>query len=70
MDIYKRYSLNFKSTQDSFFYFFCFSMYKMFDSMGIFGIIMKNSEMLEFAPDHLKTKNLRKHALKKLAYLL
>ena len=45
-------------------------MYKMVDSMGIFGIIMKNSEMLEFAPDHLKTKNLRKHAVKKLAYLL
>ena len=32
--------------------------------MDIYGIIMKNSKMLEFVPDHLKTKNLRKHAVK------
>ena len=38
--------------------------------MDIYGIIMKNSKMLEFVPDHLKTKNLRKHAVKKLPYLL
>ena len=38
--------------------------------MDIYGIIMKNSKMLEFVSDHLQTKNLRKHAVKKLPYLL
>ena len=31
LGIYKKYCLNFQSTQDSFFYFFCFSIYKMVD---------------------------------------
>ena len=31
---------------------------------------MKNPEMLEFVPDHLKTKKLCKYAVKKLPYLL
>ena len=37
------------------------------------GTAMKNSEMLKFVPDHLKTKKkkkLCKHAVKKLPYLL
>ena len=34
------------------------------------GTVMKNQEMLKFATDHLKTKKLRKHAFKKLLYLL
>ena len=31
---------------------------------------MKNQEMLEFVPDHVKTKKMCKHAVKKLHYLL
>ena len=34
------------------------------------GTVMKNVEMLKFAPDHLKTKKVCKHAVKKLPYLL
>ena len=33
------------------------------------GTVMKNSEMLTFVADHLKTKNMCKHAVKKLPYL-
>ena len=32
--------------------------------------ITKNPEMLKFVPDHLKTKKMGKHAVKKLSYLL
>ena len=32
--------------------------------------VMKNPEMLKFVPDHLKTKKMCKHAVKKLTYLL
>ena len=31
---------------------------------------MKNSEILKFVPDHLKTKKMYKQAVKKLPYLL
>ena len=31
--------------------------------------VMKISEMLKFDPDHLKTKKMCKHAVKKLLYL-
>ena len=34
------------------------------------GTVMKNPEMLKFVPDHLKTKRICKHAVKKLPYLL
>ena len=34
------------------------------------GTATKNSEMLKFVPDHLKTKKLCKDAVKKLPYLL
>ena len=30
------------------------------------GTLMKNSEMLKFVPDHLKTKKMCKHAVKKI----
>ena len=30
------------------------------------GIVMKNPEMLRFVPDHLKTKKMCKHAVKKI----
>ena len=49
----------------------------MVDSMDIYkslniniGTIMKNPEILKFVPDHLKTKKMCKHAVKKLHYLL
>ena len=29
------------------------------------GIVMKNSEMLKCVPDHLKTKKISKHVVKK-----
>ena len=49
----------------------------MVDSMDIYkslniniGTVLKNPEMLKFVPNHLKTKKMCKHALKKLPYLL
>ena len=32
--------------------------------------VMKNPEMLKFVSDHLKTKKMCKHAVRKLPYLL
>ena len=32
--------------------------------------VMKNPEMSKFVPDHLKTKKMCKHVVKKLLYLL
>ena len=32
--------------------------------------VMKNPEMLKFVPDHLKTKKMCKHVVKKIPYLL
>ena len=32
--------------------------------------VMKNPEILKFVPDHLKTKKMGKHAVKKFSYLL
>ena len=32
--------------------------------------IIKNSEMLRFIPDHIKTKKTYKHAVKKLSFLI
>ena len=34
------------------------------------GTVMKNPEMLRFVSHHLKTKNICKHAVKRLPYLL
>ena len=34
------------------------------------GTVMKNPEMLDFVPDHLKTKETCKNAVKKLPYQL
>ena len=34
------------------------------------GTVMENPEMLKFVPDHLKTKNMSKHAVENLPYLL
>ena len=63
---YKKYCLNFQSTQGSFFLLFRFSIYKMGDSeygMDVhksvkisIGTVMRNPEMLKSVPDHLKAK--------------
>ena len=38
----------------------------VFDSADIsIGTVIKNPEILKFIPDHLKTKNMCKHAVKK-----
>ena len=48
----------------------------MVDSMDIYKSLninigtMKNPEILKFVPDHLKTKKMCTHAVKKLHYLL
>ena len=34
------------------------------------GTVMKNPKMLKFIPDHLKTKKICEHIIKKLPYLL
>ena len=46
----------------------------MVDCMGIYkslnikiGTVMKNTEMLKIVADHLKTKKMCKHAVKKLS---
>ena len=72
----KRYSVTFKSIQDNFLTFLL-SIYKMVYSIDIYkslsidtGTVMKNLEIIKFIHDHLKTKKMRKHAVKKLHYLL
>ena len=54
-----------------------FNRYKMVDIIDIYkslnisiGTVMKNPEMSKFVPNHLKTKKLCKHAVKKLPCLL
>ena len=43
----------------------------LYKSLNIsIGTVVKNPEMLTFAPDHLKTKKMCKHVIKKLPYLL
>ena len=74
MYIKKYFSLKFQSVQDHLFLsLFLFSIYKMIDIMDVYKsldistiTVMKNPEMLKFVPDHLKTKNLCKHAFKKI----
>ena len=34
------------------------------------GTVIKNPEMLKFVPDHLKTKKIRKHTVKKITLSL
>ena len=59
----KKYCLKFHSTQESLFNYFCFVIYEIVDSTGIYkslniniGTVMRNPEMLKLIPDHLKTK--------------
>ena len=43
----------------------------VYNSLNIsIGTVMKILDMLKFASDHLKTKNMCKHAVNKLPYLL
>ena len=55
--------MSFQSFQDSLFFTFLFSIYKVVDIMYIYKsldiiieTVMKNTKMLKFAPDHHKTK--------------
>ena len=34
------------------------------------GTVVKNPEMLKFVPDHLKTKQIGNHAVKKLRFVI
>ena len=59
------------------FLLFLFNIYKMVYIMKVYKslnisivTVMKNSEMVKFVPNHLKTKKLCKHAVKKLPYVL
>ena len=77
MGIYEKYCLKFQSIQSRFFLHFLFSIYKMVDSMHIYKslnitieTVIKNPEMLKFVPDHLNTKKMCRHAVRKLPYLL
>ena len=58
-------------------FIYLFSIYKMIDIMDIYKplnisikTVIKNSEMSKFVLDHLKTKTVCAHAVKKLPYLL
>ena len=42
-------------------------MYKSLDIS--IGTVMRNTEMINFFPDHLKTKKMFKHVVEKLPYL-
>ena len=78
LSIQKNIVLIFSLLKPFFFCFllFCFNIYKMVDSeystdnytsskISI-GVVIKNLEMLKFVPDHLRTKQMCKHALKRL----
>ena len=66
--MYQKCCFNFLSPQDIFFYFHCFTLYKMVDNeynMDIYkfvkisiGTVIGYPEMLKFVPDHLKTKQI------------
>ena len=43
--------------------------YKVSKKINI-GATIKNLEMMRFASDHLKTKKMRKHTVKKLHFLI
>ena len=45
-------------------------MVNIMDISKSLNIGMRNKEMLKFVPDHLLTKKMCKHAVKKLPYLL
>ena len=71
----KNIILIFRLIRTTFSYLFCFSIYKMVDSESStdnyktlkisIGIVIKYQEMLRFVPDHLKAKNICKHAVEK-----
>ena len=49
----------------------------MVDSVDIYkslnisiGTVIRNPEMVKFVPDHLKTKKICKHAVKKLPFVI
>ena len=67
----------FSAYSRQYFFTFLFTIYKIVDIIDVcrslnisIGTVMKNPEMLNFVPDHLKDKKMWKHAIKKLPYLL
>ena len=55
------------------FFIFYFSLCKIVDSKALkisIAAIIKNPEMLRFAPDHLKTKKIYKNGVKKLPFAI
>ena len=72
MGIYIKYCLKFQSIQDYSFLLFLFSLYKMVNIVDLYkslnisnGTVIIIPEILKFVPDHLKTKRMCKHAVKK-----
>ena len=70
MDVYKKIFSLISVCLRECFLVFCSSIHKIVDSMDIYksldisnGTVMKNPEMLKFISDHLKTKNMCKHAV-------
>ena len=78
VDIYKKIiALIFQSFKDSLFLLFLCSIYKMVDTMDIYkslnigiGRVMKNPEIIKFVSDHINTKKMWKHSVRKLLYIL
>ena len=73
MAIYKDVVLIFSLLKAIFLTFF--SIYEMVDIMDIskslnvsIRTVMKNLEIIKFVPDHLKTKKMCKHAVRKLPF--
>ena len=67
MKIVNIYCLQFQFTQDSFFHFFCFGIYKMVDRMEIYKslnisilTVRRNSKMLKFVPEYVEKKKKKK----------
>ena len=45
-------------------------LFQFFSNQKSFFLHLKNPEMLRFAPDHLKTKQMCKHAVKKFLFVI
>ena len=77
---YKNIVSIFSLVKTVFFNFFCISNHKILGSeystednespKNSIGAITKNSKMLKFVPDQLKTKNMCKHAVKELPFVI
>ena len=76
LSCYQKTYFTFCSSQNSCFYFFSFSLDKMVESKNNpkkhknIGTIIKKTEMLQFVPDHLKSKKMCKTAVKMLSFVI